>query len=244
MTGALPNLVIIGAMKCGTTALHYLLDRHPDVAMASGKELNFFFGLATSPGDGTGSTWHRGLEWYASQFDHRAVIRGESSPGYTSPDHPETPERMAAIVPDARLAYLVRDPIDRAISQYRHHRAERTETRPASEALLDPLSQYVARGRYFERLAPFLRSYRREQIVIISQEDLLRDTDHVLGRVCEFLDLDRPAPPVEPRRQWNASQGAPVDLPRTIREQLAARFADDVAWLREYAGQEFAGWSV
>ncbi|HEX6338127.1 MAG TPA: sulfotransferase [Jiangellaceae bacterium] len=241
VAGALPNLVIIGAMKCGTTALHRLLDEHPDIAMARGKELNFFFGPAADPGENAASTWHRGLGWYASQFDASAAIRGESSPGYTSPDHPEAAGRMAAVLPGVRLVYVVRDPIERAISQYRHHRADGTEPRTAADALLDPGSQYIARGRYFDRLTPFLRKFGREQILVVSQEDLLNDPGHCLDRLYRFLGVKTH---VSPARRWNVARGDDVVLPRRLRDRLGREFADDIARLREFTGHEFATWSV
>lgn len=244
VAGALPNLVIIGAMKCGTTALHRLLDEHPDIAMARGKELNFFFGPATDPGENAASTWHRGLGWYAGQFDTRATIRGESSPGYTSPGHPEVAGRMTAVVPGVRLVYLVRDPIERAVSQYRHHRADGTERRPVADALLDPDSQYIARGRYFDRLTPFLQEFASEQILVMSQEDLLGDSNHSLTLVYRFLGVKAPVPAAPPARRWNVARGGDVVLPRQLRDQLGKEFADDVARLREFTGQKFATWSV
>lgn len=243
-SGALPNLVIIGAMKCGTTAMHRLLDEHPNIAMAGGKELNFFFGPAADPGENAASTWHRGLAWYAGQFDARAAIRGEASPGYTSPDHPEVAERMAAVLPDVRLVYLVRDPIERAVSQYRHHRADGTETRPVAEALLDPKSHYIARGRYFDRLRPFLREFGRDQILVMSQEDLRDDLTHSLDLVYRFLGVEAPASTARPARRWNVARGGEVELPHWLRYRLRREFSDDVARLREFAGEEFAAWSV
>lgn len=161
--GLLPNLIVIGAMKCGTTALHRYLDLHPDVAMSEPKELNFFIGperLAEGcePPAWLAGNWHRGLEWYARQF-RPAPVRGEASPGYTSPSSPEAPERMARVLPGARLVYAVRDPVERAVSQYLHHRADGTERRPIEEALLDPSSQYVERGLYHARLEPYLKRF-------------------------------------------------------------------------------------
>lgn len=171
-SGALPNLVVIGAMKCGTTALHRTLDGHPDVAMSAPKELNFFCGarhsplapteVSVEPTDGriwARGNWHRGLSWYARHFTAEAPVRGESSPGYTSPSHPEVVTRMAALIPGVRLIYLVRDPVARALSQYRHHQREGTETRSVEEAILDPASQYLSRGRYYQRLEPFLAHF-------------------------------------------------------------------------------------
>lgn len=112
---ALPNLVIIGAMKCGTSALHRYLDQHPQIAMSEPKELNFFFAPTASRGNSASSenrddralddwpgrhgSWHRGAAWYARHFPAGAPVRGESSPGYTSPSYPGVAERMAALIP-------------------------------------------------------------------------------------------------------------------------------------------------
>src|SRR5947208_13622101 len=99
--GALPNLVVIGAQKCGTSGLHYYLSLHPEISMSKPKELNFFIAERNYP---------RGLDWYRAHFDPTAKVRGESSPNYTAyPLHVGVPERMHSIVPDAKLLYLVRD---------------------------------------------------------------------------------------------------------------------------------------
>ena len=108
----------------------------------------------------------------AAQF-RSAPVRGEASPGYTSPSFPSAAERMARVVPGARLVYAVRDPIERAVSQYFHHWAEGTERRPIEEALLDPASQYLERSRYHARLEPYLSRFPRKRIFICAQEDPL-----------------------------------------------------------------------
>src|SRR3954454_424581 len=112
----LPKLLIIGAQKCGTTSLHTYLDAHPDVHMAAEKELDFFI---------EDRAWQRGLEWYATRFRDDAGVRGESSPNYTGwPVWDGVPERAAAVIPKARLVYLVRDPIDRIESHYLQRRLQ------------------------------------------------------------------------------------------------------------------------
>lgn len=229
-----PDLVVIGAMKCGTSALHALLDHHPDVAMSQPKELNFFIGPAAPPAGPrawTTGNWARGTAWYAGHFPAGVRVRGESSPGYTSPDHPEAAARMAAVIPGARLVYLVRDPIDRALSQYRHHHAEGGERRPPAAALLDPASQYIARSRYHERLLPFLAHFPRSRILIVAQEDLRARPRDVLRRVFAFAGVDdafwcdaydaRPRP-----------DRATAALDGDLRARLAAALRDDVARLR------------
>ncbi len=242
----LPTFVVIGAMKCGTTALHRMLAGRPDISMSSPKELNFFFGDGPAGNEAwmTGN-WPRGLEWYAGHFDARAPVRGDASPGYTSPDHPESASRMASVLPDARLVYLVRDPVDRAVSQYRHHVAQGTETRPAGTALLDPASQYVARGRYHERLLPFLGHYPLERIAVVSQEALLRDTAQTLAGVLRFVGAqDRDVPPVDPGPASDRPRPAHVPLDEQVRDELRSRLADDAARLRALLGRDFPQWCV
>src|SRR5687767_4299497 len=99
--GALPNLVVIGGLKCGTTSLHHYLNLHPEVEMSRPKELNFFVAELN---------WPLGPEWYASHFSGGTSVRGESSPHYTNrPRFEGVAERMRSVLTDARLVYMVRD---------------------------------------------------------------------------------------------------------------------------------------
>lgn len=248
-SGVLPNLIIIGAMKCGTTALHRYLNLHPDVFMSEPKELNFFSGpdpldrkqeerAAWSVGN-----WHRGVEWYAEQF-HPAPVRGEASPGYTSPSFPEAAERMARVVPEVRLVYAVRDPVERAVSQYLHHRADGTERRPIEEALLDPASQYLERSLYYARLESYLARFPREQIFICAQEALLEKRQATLRDLYRFAGVDDSFRSSAHDLRWNVARGTPVPLGDSLRRRLAARLSDDAARLRELTGREFARWQL
>lgn len=251
LRGALPNLVVIGAMKCGTSALHTYLDHHPEIAMSHPKELNFFFGQAAHEDacgarrSWTSGNWARDAGWYARHFRADAPVRGESSPGYTSPDHPEVAERMAATIPDVRLIYLVRDPLARALSQYRHHRAEASERRAVEQALLDPDSQYVARGRYLERLAPFLAHFPREHILVVAQEDLRERTVPTLQRVFRFAGADDTfrCDAYDPQTARVSTRALPP-LEATVRARLADAFRADVQRLRAFTGEPFPAWSV
>src|ERR1700761_4316974 len=97
--GALPNLIIIGAAKCGTTSLHNYLDLHPEVQMSEPKELEFFVD------DGN---WAKGLAWYRTHFDPAARIRGESSTRYTRDHNPSyVAERIQETVGDLKVVYMV-----------------------------------------------------------------------------------------------------------------------------------------
>jgi hypothetical protein len=248
-SGDLPNLIVIGAMKCGTTALHRYLGMHPDVAMSEPKELNFFCGPERPVDSGDersawlAGNWHRGVGWYAAQF-RPAPVRGEASPGYTSPSFPEAAERMLCVVPGARLVYAVRDPIERAVSQYLHHRVDGTERRSIGEALLDPGSQYLDRSRYHERLEPYLARFPTERIFICAQEDLATRPRETLRELYRFAGVDDSfRPPADDRRPYT-SRGAQATLGERLRRRLAAELSEDADRLRELAGRGFPGWRL
>jgi hypothetical protein len=182
----LPNLIVIGAQKAGTTSLHFYLGLHPQISMSAVKELNFF--------SGPDWNWDRGLDWYESHFDESRPVRGESSPSYASyPWVQGAPERMAAIVPDARLIYLVRDPIERMISAYVHRRASGFERRPIAEVFSDPrfyASGYVAHSRYHQQLLRYLEHFDPQRVLVVDHAELLRQRQTVLRRVFGFLGVD------------------------------------------------------
>jgi hypothetical protein len=234
--------VLIGAMKCGTSALHRYLDMHPEITMSRPKELNFFFGPAANHRTWTAGNRSRGLRWYARHFPAHAPVRGESSPGYTSPDHPGVAQRMAATIPAARLIYLVRDPIARALSHYRHHHAEGHERRPLAAALFDPASQYISRGRYHERLLPFTAHFGRRQILVVAQEDLRDRRAATLRRMFAFAGVDETF--------WCDAFAVHRDVPQYgrlnayLRDRLADAFRADAARLRAFADQRLPAWSV
>ncbi len=178
----LPNLIIIGAQKCGTSGLHYYLGLHPEVSMSTPKELNYFIAERN---------WGRGPEWYGRHFDPAARVRGESSPNYTAfPQHMGVPERMASVVPEAKLIYIVRDPLDRIAAHYVHNFAKRREKGDLRATLLHPNTSYVARSRYFSQLQRFLDHYDREHILVIENSDLREDRAETLRKVFDFAGVD------------------------------------------------------
>jgi hypothetical protein len=180
--GALPNLIVIGSQKCGTSGLHYYLGLHPEISMSKQKELNFFIAERNYP---------LGLGWYRAHFDPRAKVRGESSPNYTAyPQHVGVPERMHSTVPEARLLYMVRDPIDRIAAHWVHNFAKRREKGDLSETLLHRNTSYLARSHYYIQLQQFLRLYPSEQVLLLEQEDLRNRRLETLRRVFAFVGVD------------------------------------------------------
>ena len=194
-SGALPNLIVIGGLKCGTTSLHHYLNLHPEVEMSRPKELNFFVDELN---------WELGPEWYASHFDRRAAVRGESSPHYTNlPRYTGTAERMREMLgEETRIVYMVRDPIDRLLSHYLHNVAGGYESRSLEGAVAAPDSAYVARGRYAIQLDPYLREFGAERIAVVSREELANDRAATMRRVFEHLGVDAAFTSAQFERQW------------------------------------------
>ncbi|HEY9714121.1 MAG TPA: sulfotransferase [Chroococcales cyanobacterium] len=183
-TGYLPNFIIIGAQKCGTTALHWYLREHPDICMSSSKEPSFFCNSELWP------NFSRGTDWYKSFFTRPAKAIGEASPEYTAyPYLTGIPERMHSLLPEAKLIYLVRDPIERIISQYVHNLYVIKEKRSLQTILQDFENDYVYRSQYFRQISEFLRYYKMDQILVLEQEALMQNRQQTLVEVFKFLGV-------------------------------------------------------
>ena len=179
----LPTFIVIGAMKAGTTSLYHYLRNHEQIFMPKVKELDFF---------ADGANWSRGLEWYRQQFSGVGdeLAWGEASTLYTKyPQYDGIPERIAAVVPNVKLIYLVRDPIVRMRSHYQHRVALGAETGPPETALLEnPI--YLAYSKYAMQLERYLEHFPREQLLVITSESLRNDRAATVRSVYEFLGVD------------------------------------------------------
>jgi Sulfotransferase domain len=192
--GAFPNLVVIGGLKCGTTSLHHYLSLHPEVSMSRPKELNFFVAELN---------WPLGADWYASHFDRGAPVRGESSPHYTNrPRFDGVAERIRSVLGSPRLIYVVRDPIDRMLSQFLHNVGGGYEARTLAEAFADPESSYVARSRYWFQLEPYLEAFGRGAVEIVGREELKRHRGETMRRAFAFLGVDPSFTSDQFEREW------------------------------------------
>jgi hypothetical protein len=251
--GSLPNVVVIGAQKCGTSALHYYLDLHPEIQMSSPKELRFFLAaedfdpepFISEPRErrlfGRTGNWDRGTRWYASHFAAGAPVRGESSATYTAPWYPRVASRMADVLPGTKLIFIVRDPVDRIVSHYMHLRDVGREWRPLTAAVERPGSVYVACSRYASVLRPFLERYARSRIHLMRQEELLRRRRETVREVFGFLGVDERfwSPKMERLRQPSARKGRRLRIAlRLGRSRLAAplyRLPQEAKWAIERA---------
>jgi len=197
-----PNLIIIGSQKCGTSSLHHYLDLHPEVSMSDQKELDFFVDR---------KNWQKGVHWYESQFTGTAKVHGESSPSYTMyPNFSGVPQRMHSLVPDARLIYIVRDPIDRIVSHYLHQWYGKRQEDTFFEVLADPANDktrhYIKTSSYHLQITQYLEFYDLSQICVISLEDLKNSPEETLGKIFRFLEIDDTFFPPESATVVNATQ--------------------------------------
>lgn len=195
--GRLPDFVIIGAMKCGTSTLHEQLARRAAFFMSTPKEPNFF-----SDED----NWAQGLPSYRALFAaaRPGQLCGESSTHYTKlPTHPHACERLARHLPDARLVYVMRDPVARLGSQYVHEWSQR-EVAGGFEEAVARHERYVAYSSYARQLEPYVAAFGRERILLVTMERMLAQPDDELERVCRFLGE---APGGDPVR-WRDDIGA------------------------------------
>jgi len=237
-TGRLPDFIIIGAQKCGTTSLDYYLWQHPAIAMAPGKELDFFV---------NDERWQRGVEWYRSCFDTRAARVGESSPNYTTyPNHDAVARMQDVLRPETKFVYIVRDPIERILSQYVHFRAKDWVSGSLAETLFNPTEgrDFIDRSRYHLQLARYLEVYPREQFHLVVFEDLLHRRRETLAALFAFLGVDPTFHSFRFGRRLltGKSRRQLTPLGRRLRDagagRLAAfvpgRFRTDVKWYAAY----------
>lgn len=252
---ALPTFIVIGSDKCGTTSLHHYLGEHPEVQVSHPKELHYFCGEPkpadvpelTVTGDRERlklrrTNWKRGFDWYRSHFDPSFAVRGESSPNYTGPWYPGTAERIAAAVPDVKLIYCVRDPVERALSEYSFYAGRGNERRTPDEALL-PGGRYDLRSRFAMCLAPYLELFPRERIHVVEAERLDGDRVATMREAFEFLGVDPSFRTEAFERSWNVTarqRGLRFRALNRVRrlnawKEMAARMPRSVLWVAEQA---------
>jgi len=245
----LPTFLVIGAAKAGTTSLHEYLSQHPDVSSPLIKEIHYF-----------DHSYERGLGWYRGYFPRLEgrQITGESTPYYLF--HPCVPARVQRDVPDVRLIVLLRNPIDRLVSQHNHEVADGFEDLSLEEALdcesgrlageeekllrnprlrsfVHQHHSYIARGCYAEQLERWFTYFDREQFLILSAEDLFESPHAIVQLAQHHLDLESVEPADVTVR--NARSYAPIST--ALRGRLQATFAPHNERLYELVDRDF-GW--
>ena len=173
-----PNFIIPGAGKSGTNSLRSYLNEHPQIFFCRAKEPNFF-----------AHAYDLGEDWYEALFSGagEAVASGEASTQYFW--YPEAPSRMLAYNPAMRLVFSLRDPVQRAYSDYTAKLSRAGETL-SFRHFLDTDSTLLAHSRYHTNVKRFLEVFPREQMHLIVFDDFIADRNAVLAGICEFLGVD------------------------------------------------------
>lgn len=183
VAAGLPDFVVIGAMKAGTTSLYRYLMGHPQIAMSRMKETDFFIET---------KNWSLGAKWYASQFPKGNRLKGEVSPNYTKSDiFPGVPERLASQAPEAKLIFIARDPVDRFVSQYKHEWLLGHMAVPPEDILKTQSGRQIIRhSSYAAELGEFLAFFPRAQLLILDFDALSSTPETVIFETTEFLGID------------------------------------------------------
>ena len=237
MAAPLPDFLGLGTQKGGTTTLHRLLGEHPEVFLPACKEVHFF-----------DQNYSEGEAWYRNHFTNAQPqqVCGEITPFYLF--HPAVPGRIHALLPKVRMVVLLRDPLERTISQLFHARKRGFEPLNPAAALAaeperlqsgDPVSlqkhSYLSRSRYLEQLDRYEALFPREQLLILRSEDLFTQPEQIWQELLRFLKLKPiPWPGALPRANAGDGQGDALDP--ELRQQLRQQLAETVAGVRSRYG--------
>ena len=257
----MPDFIIIGAQKCGTTTLYNHLIKHPWVAPAAGKEIHFF-----DKNFQKSSTWYRChfpsyvYKSFVKYISKRNIITGEASPYYIF--HPHTARRASEFIPSAKLILLLRNPVDRAFSHYNHEVKYGNEAAVSFEEAIEKEDErldgemeklladefyfsfnhqhfsYLSRGIYINQLEQWAKFFPKKQFLVLKSEDFFTNTSFVFKRITEFLGL----PDWQPEffRTYNAAKNSKM-LDNKTRERLTDYYRRHNQRLYEYLGTDF-GW--
>ncbi|NJK67485.1 MAG: sulfotransferase domain-containing protein [Microcoleus sp. SU_5_3] len=246
-----PDFLIVGVQKGGTTSLYNYLIQHPQVAPAAQKEIHYF-----------DLNFDRSPDWYCSQFpqpeNDEYLLTGEASPYYIF--HPHVPGRIYDLFPKAKIIALLRNPVERAISQYYYYIKIGYESLSLEEAiareperlkgeieklLANPTyysyehqhHAYLSRGIYADQLPAWMKLFPKSQLLILKSEDLYTNPCGTFNTVLEFLDL--PSHQLETYEKYNSTKYSPVN--ETVYQQLKDYFRSHNQRLAELCDRDF-GW--
>ncbi|MEO8954890.1 MAG: sulfotransferase domain-containing protein [Ktedonobacteraceae bacterium] len=258
----LPDFLVIGTQRGGTTSLYHYLEELPCIAPATTKEIHFFDRRFNK-----GLAWYRGhfptrlTRQYEQRFRKQAFVTGEASPSYLF--HPHVPRRIAKALPHVKLIVLLRNPVDRAYSQYYHAVELGFETLPFEAAIKDEEERttrerakimqdehyesyafkhlsYLSRGIYIDQLQTWMSLFPREQFLILKSEDFYDDPASSVKQVLTFLDIPESGLKKQNYKQYNNTTYSSMDT--ALRKRLVEYFKPHNARLYDFLGVDF-GWN-
>lgn len=263
----LPDFLIIGGQRCGTSSLYYYLTEHPGIISAATKETHFF-----DEEFGKGTRWYRSqfpttfYKNYIQQVRKQEFRTGEGTPYYIL--YPHTPKRIAQITPKVKLIALLRNPVERAYSQYWIEVKARFETWSFEEAIRGEKERlagewekmladesyyshsyrhfsYLERGIYMDQLQRWMDYFPREQLLVLRSEDLYKDAAAVMKQTLDFLGVASEGLDKEyknyrrPSKKGYRNQVVPPKLDPATRAYLVDYFEPHNQRLYDYLGVDF-----
>ncbi len=260
----LPDFLIIGAQRCGTSSLYKYLGWHPSIAPSLRKETGYF-----SDRFGEGQGWYRAHfpirlqgRW-GRMLRRRQVLAFEATPDYLL--YPQSAARVAELLPNAKIIAMLRNPVDRAFSHYEHmvrlgletlsfeQALDKEEDRLAGEFQLldrDPSYpardlrrfSYVKRGEYAEQLGAWMRHFPQEQMLVLRSEDFFADVARVYQEISGFLGVRAWQPRSYPNYSYpRGRQSPPGEMSAEMRRRLEETFAPHNQRLYELLARDL-GW--
>jgi len=254
----LPDFLIIGAQKCGTTSLYTYLMQHPSVGTAFEKEVRYF-----------NDHYENGVDWYKAHFptnsyrylmsrrESATLITGEGEPSYLP--NPIVPQRVHDLIPDVKLIVMLRNPVDRAYSHYQHRFSRGRELRTFEDVVKADREKlkngwdnlptgdykslghlhysYLPRGFYVDQIRSWMTVFPKEQFLIIRAEDFFIDTQAIYRDVLDFLCL--PEHRMEKSERYNVGKYA-QPMSAAMKQELAEYFYSHNQRLYDYLGRDFA----
>lgn len=230
-----PNFLGIGVQKGGTTTLHQLLNKHPEIYLPPEKEIQFF-----------SKHFERSKDWYAKHFAkaNETQICGEITPYYIY--HSKAAKRIATILPDVKLIILLRNPVERTLSQYFHAKRlgyEKLELHDALKAEEERLKNYdafsyqkhsyVSRSKYYEQIERYKRYFKYSQMLILKSETFFKETEESWDRITGFLGVSRNQLPNKKIRA-NKGNGEIEHIDPKIKIWIQEKLESDMGRLRKF----------
>lgn len=253
----MPDFLIIGSQKCGTTSLYQYLVRHPNIVSASRKQMHFFDNNFSK-----GITWYRThfpsaiYKYYYRQVHKQDFLTGEGTPYYIF--HPLAAKRVSMHLPNAKFILMLRNPVSRTYSHYNHEVRKGFENLSFEEALEKEPERlagevekmladetyysfshqhhsYVTKSIYADQLNTWFNYFPKEQFLILDADDMYADPPAILKQIFSFLEL----PHWELKEYKNFNEGGYSKLDPTLRNRLIDLFKPHNQRLYDLLGRKF-----